>query len=259
MMKGLRKWAWVVPLMASVMVGEAYLLRGYYARRYAGSPAPNALPARDTIVVESSETMTPQASKPYAVPVLSPSNVPSTPPFASNVGREGDKQAEAETADSTATAEQPPSRSEQVIDSLEHALHEMEQVVNTLMGQINRNTRVREDTLRRRPRRQAEEPLTDVDRAIRSGRQLIDRRIRAEGIDRHLDTLSRWLYHSPQLQEQIVGINSTVYEYVEGLRMTFSDADINTIREALLDYWKAWSDRTAEKIRRLKEEDRNER
>lgn len=252
MMKGLRKWAWVVPLMASVMVGEAYLLRGYYARRYAVAPAPVALPAHDTIVVESSETKTPHASKPFAV-------LPSTPPFTPDVSRAADKQADAELADSAANAAQPPSRSEQVIDSLENALHEMEQVVSSLMGQINRNTRAREDTLRRRPRRQVEEPLTDVDRAVREGRRAIDQRIRREGIDRHLDTLSRWLYHSPQLQEQIVGVNSMVYEYVESLRMTFSDADINTIREALLDYWKAWSDRTAEKIRRVKEEDRNER
>lgn len=249
MLKGLRKWAWVVPLMASLMVGEAYLLRGYYSRRYAKQPAPEALSTRDTVVAESSETKTALASKPFSV-------VPSAPPFSPDARRFADNSSETELADSAA---QQPSRSEQVIDSLENALHEMEQVVNTLIGQINTNTRAREDTLRRRPRRQAEEPLTEVERAVRDGRRMIDQRIRREGIDRHLDTLSRWLYHSPQLQEQIVGINSAVYEYVESLRMSFSDADINTIREALLDYWQAWSDRTAEKIRRVKEEDHNER
>ncbi len=242
----------MVPIMASLMVGEAYVLKRYYGRQPVAPATPKALASLDDARADSIVPQVPSTTKPFSA-------LPSTPPFTPDTGGKTDKTAAAVPSDSAATAEAQPSRTEQVIDSLERALHEMEQVVSTLMGQINRNLNAREDTLRRRPRRPAEEQLSDVERAIRDGRRIIDQRIRREGIDRHLDTLSRWIYHLPQLQDRIVEVNSTLYEYVESLRVTFSDPDVNQIRDALLDYWKAWSDRTADKIRRIKEEDRNER
>lgn len=175
---------------------------------------------------------------------------------------------------------------EKMIDSLEHALRDMELMVEVLTQQVKQEQR-RGDSLNRLREAEAarmaavvarqtaatsrqtaaaghsddDEPAitAEVMRAIQQGRRAIDRRIRQEGIDRHLDTLSRWIYHSPQLQERIVGVNTTVYDYVESLRMTFSDHDINLIREELLTYWQSWSDRTTQRIRRIKEEERNER
>ena len=251
MLKGLRQWAWMVPLTASLMVGEAYLLRGYYGRQPVAPSAPE-LPSSAVAAADSSEVQAEVVPKPFTA-------LPSAPPFQPRAVSVVDELPEAEPSDSADLAETSPSRTEQVIDSLEHALHEMEQVVSALMGQVNRNMRSNEDTLRRRPRRPVEESMSDVERAVREGRRIIDQRIRQEGIDRHLDTLSRWIYHWPHLQERIVDVNSTLYEYVESLRVTFSDADVNEIRETLLDYWKAWSDRTAAKIHQVKEEDHNER
>ncbi len=249
MMKGLRKWAWMLPVTALLMVGEAYLLKGRNTRQSA------PLPTRDVVLVaKSSDRDSSEAQQ--RSPATAFTQAPPAPLYPS--GTPLLKAAKDAPSDSAAAMAEGPSRTEQVIDSLEHALHEMEQVVSDLMGQIH-SARVQADTVRRRPRRPAPEPMTEVDRAVQEGRRTIDQRIRREGIDRHLDTLSRWLYHSPQLQEQIVDVNTAVYEYVESLRLSFSDADINQIRDALLDYWKSWSDRIAEKIHHMKEEDKNER
>lgn len=250
MMRKIRHWAWIVPVVGLLMVGEAYLLKGFYSRQAGSDQREASAQSPQRPATTSARPAVKSAAEP--VQTWTPSV------------REPRHKADSLTAASDTTATDTTrvstaSRTEEVIDSLEKALHEMEKVVNALTDQVRQNQRHRIDTLRRRTPRAANEPQTEVARAVQQGRRIIDQRIRSEGIDRHLDTLSTWRYHWPQLQERIVGVNSTVYEYVESIRTSYSEADITRIREELLSYWKTWSDRTAEKIKRVKNEDKNER
>ena len=234
------------------MVGEAYLLKGFYTRQ-----AEN-----DKREASAQSPQRPAEKQPRPADKRVPVPAQTWTPAVREPNRKTDTLAVANDSlatDTAGTSTVVASHTEQVIDSLEKALHEMEQVVNALMGQVRQSQRHRSDTLRHRASRAANEPQNELARAVQQGRRAIDQRIRSEGIDRHLDTLSTWRYHWPRLQERIVEVNSTVYEYVESIRLSYSEADVTAIREELLSYWKAWSDRTAEKIRRVKNEDHNER
>ena len=91
-----------------------------------------------------------------------------------------------------------------------------------------------------------------VQRGLQMGRAAIDAAIRQQEVDIHLDTLSRWAYHWPDLQERMFAVNEAVYTYTEKLEATYSDKEIAQIRDELLAYWKAWHDRTIERIRAAK-------
>lgn len=259
MLRRIRKWAWIVPVVAVLMVGEAFLLRRHYTsrieqllREVKPSSVLSVRDSHDSIPVVAREAFDPKTV--WRAPTPNQSSTADSLHVVDSLLL---------AADSAELVVMPTFERdvEDVIDSLQMALDAQERVIVNLMSQLNRPNRQRADSLRMARRRSVGSGRMQGDVAVgfQAGKRVLDQRIRAEGIDRHLDTLSRWIYHMPELQERIVGVNSAIYEYVESIRMTYSDSVVSQIREELLDYWKGWNDRTAEKIRRVKQEDRNER
>lgn len=259
MLRRLRKWAWVVPVVALLMVGEALLLRRYYTARIAALHLPvhpvNLPVVHDSVPIVIREVYDPNAVWRAPQPSVPPRYDASAPPVDSLL----------QAADSAELVVMPDFERdvEDIIDSLQTALHEQEKVIGNLMAQLNRTHRQRPDSTHLRTRRRPANPSGELDgevgKVVKEGRRVMDQRIRAHAIERHLDTLSTWRYHSPQLQQHILEVNTALYDYVETLRMTHSDSVVSQVRDLLLDYWQVWNDRIAEKIRKVKEEDKNER
>lgn len=259
MLRRLRKWAWVVPVVALLMIGEAFLLRRYYTarinelRRYV--PPVNLSVVHDSIPVIIREVYDPHTVW-RAPESFSPSSeVVSPPPVDSLL----------QAADSAELVVMPTFERdvEDIVDSLQMVLQEQEKIIGNLLAQLNQPHRQRGDSTHVRSGRRtvnaAKEPQGDVAKGVHEGQRIMDQRIRASAIERHLDTLSTWRFHSPQLQQQILDVNTALFDYVETLRMTYSDSVVSQVRDLLLDYWQTWNDRIAEKIRKVKEEDKNER
>lgn len=168
-----------------------------------------------------------------------------------------------------------PGNTARVIDSLETALQAMELKVSELTEQVQRHTedsakrsRQSESAAHQRPQgakgvaashltlygpsASSTQGIPDVQQAIRQGQRFINQRIRHEAIEAHLDTLTFWDYHAPDLQERLIFVNNAVYEYIDSIHLSYAENDINDIRQQLLLFWQAWHDRTTQKIRDIK-------
>ena len=66
--------------------------------------------------------------------------------------------------------------------------------------------------------------------------------IEATGLTQHIDTLSRWEYLDPEINEKILSVNAFIYDYVETQLTDCSKHERTDILCQMLDNWQTWHD-----------------
>ncbi len=66
--------------------------------------------------------------------------------------------------------------------------------------------------------------------------------IAATQLTQHIDTLSKWCYLDPHVNEKILGVNAFIYEYAETNLPDCSDRERTDILCHMLDRWQQWHD-----------------
>lgn len=66
--------------------------------------------------------------------------------------------------------------------------------------------------------------------------------IKATGLTEHIDTLSRWEYLDPMVNEKILSVNAFIYDYAETKLTDCTDRERTDILCQMLDRWQTWHD-----------------
>ena len=91
--------------------------------------------------------------------------------------------------------------------------------------------------------------LADLNRLSdtkRDAMTALHREMKHTQIDRHLDTLTQWAWHWPDMSERILRVNRFIYGYCERLDDSFSSDEKRQIQEAMLDEWQKWNQRISQ-------------
>jgi len=67
--------------------------------------------------------------------------------------------------------------------------------------------------------------------------------MKLSAVDRHLDTLSRWADHWPDLSNRIADVSRFIYRYIDQLPPSYSLSEREQIRTSMLNEWQLWSQR----------------
>lgn len=74
------------------------------------------------------------------------------------------------------------------------------------------------------------------------GLEHLEEQISATGLTRHTDTLTAWRYLDPQINEKILAVNASCYDYVVEQLPGFTAEERDEILITMLDRWQAWHD-----------------
>lgn len=88
-----------------------------------------------------------------------------------------------------------------------------------------------------------------VKRAIELGMSRLDQAIDASGVEMVLDTLSRW--QEPWISEvprRIVKVNTDINSYIAGLNNTYTQREVQTVRDAIMSSLTKWNERMSRKM-----------
>ena len=66
--------------------------------------------------------------------------------------------------------------------------------------------------------------------------------IAATGLTQHIDTLSRWEYLDPKVNEKILSVNAFIYVYAETELPNCTESERTDILCQMLDHWQSWHD-----------------
>ena len=66
--------------------------------------------------------------------------------------------------------------------------------------------------------------------------------IAATGLTQHIDTLSRWEYLDPKVNEKILSVNAFIYVYAETELPNCTESERTDILCQMLDHWQTWHD-----------------
>ncbi len=66
--------------------------------------------------------------------------------------------------------------------------------------------------------------------------------IAATALTEHIDTLSRWEYLDPMVNEKILSVNAFIYDYAETKLTDCNDRERTEILYQMLDRWQTWHD-----------------
>lgn len=75
--------------------------------------------------------------------------------------------------------------------------------------------------------------------------------IAATGLTQHIDTLSRWEYLDPKVNEKILSVNAFIYDYAETQLAECSERDRTEILYRMLDRWQTWHDHIVRQAKQL--------
>lgn len=75
--------------------------------------------------------------------------------------------------------------------------------------------------------------------------------IKATGLIEHIDTLSRWEYLDPKVNEKILSVNAFIYDYAESKLTDCNDRERTDILYQMLDRWQTWHDDIVGKVKPL--------
>lgn len=75
--------------------------------------------------------------------------------------------------------------------------------------------------------------------------------INATGLTEHIDTLSRWEYLDPKVNEKILSVNAFIYDYAETQLTDCTDRQRTDILLQMLDRWQTWHDHIVRQAKQL--------
>lgn len=75
--------------------------------------------------------------------------------------------------------------------------------------------------------------------------------IAATGLTQHIDTLTRWEYLDPQVNEKILSVNTFIYDYAETQLTECSEHERTDILCRMLDRWQTWHDHIVGQVKPL--------
>lgn len=85
--------------------------------------------------------------------------------------------------------------------------------------------------------------LQRLERGQREALTMLRREMKLSAVDRHLDTLSRWADHWPDLSNRIADVSRFIYRYIDQLPPSYSLSEREQIRTSMLNEWQLWSQR----------------
>jgi len=82
--------------------------------------------------------------------------------------------------------------------------------------------------------------------------EVLHRKMVESGVKEHIDTLSRWEYHWPDLNNKMIDVCQFIYQYTDNLPANYSQYDRGQLREMMLDDYQQWYDRINDRMIAIK-------
>ena len=93
---------------------------------------------------------------------------------------------------------------------------------------------------------QLRKQVNRVQDAKEEAMEVLQEEMEKSQVNQHLDTLSNWNYHWPDLNERILNVNRFIYDYTDRLDDNLSEQEVADIRKYLLDEWQRWSEKVSQ-------------
>lgn len=77
----------------------------------------------------------------------------------------------------------------------------------------------------------------------------------ATQLTEHIDTLSKWRYLDPEVNDKILRVNAFIYDYADSRLADYPDSVRNNVRIKMLDYWQSWHDHIVHRAKTLMPKD----
>ena len=138
------------------------------------------------------------------------------------------------------------------IDSLRRQLKERDREIAALNQDMAQNMQRMSDSMKHAMTTAVKEEamLNDhMKRAIELGMSRLDQAIDESGVEMVLDTLSRW--QEPWISEvprRIVRVNTDINSYIAGLNNTYTQREVQTVRDAIMSSLTKWNERMSRKM-----------
>ena len=104
---------------------------------------------------------------------------------------------------------------------------------------------------------QLKEQLGLEERMQQEALKALHNKMRLSGVEKHLDTLSRWDYRWPDLSERIAEMGQYAFAYTEQLEGKCDRTMQTRIREAMQEDWKRWNEKVNNLINSILSVSRN--
>ena len=78
--------------------------------------------------------------------------------------------------------------------------------------------------------------------------EALHQKMKESGVAEHIDTLSRWEWRYPDLNDRIMSVCQYVYEYTDSLSAAFNQYECDQIMEMMLDDFQQWNERIQNRI-----------
>ena len=100
-------------------------------------------------------------------------------------------------------------------------------------------------------RRTMYQQLNRIPIATARGMKFLEQQINATGLTQHTDTLTAWRYLDPQINEKMLAVNASCYDYVDEELADFAEGEREEILVAMLDRWQAWHDTISTRAKQI--------
>lgn len=141
------------------------------------------------------------------------------------------------------------------IDSLRRQLKERDREIAALNQDMAQNMQRMSDSMKHAMTTAVKEEamLNDhMKRAIELGMNRLNEAIGESGVEMILDTLSRWQEPwSREVPRRIVRVNTDVNNYIAGLNNTYTQREVQTVRDTIMSSLTKWNERMARKMKVL--------
>lgn len=87
----------------------------------------------------------------------------------------------------------------------------------------------------------------------------LHREMERSQVAEHIDTLSRWDDHWPDLNQRMVDVCQFIYRYTDSLPGEFNQYERDQVREAMLDDYRQWNERIANRMIAIKRKSDDEK
>ncbi len=95
---------------------------------------------------------------------------------------------------------------------------------------------------------QMNDKLYKLDTGKQEALAALTNEIEATSVDNHLDTLSLWAYHMPDLNNRIIGVCKFIYDYAEMLPPSYTQYERDQIIEVMLSRYSQWNERISDRL-----------
>lgn len=96
--------------------------------------------------------------------------------------------------------------------------------------------------------RQLKTQLYKMETGKKQALDALEQEMKASQLDEHIDTLTQWQYHWPDLNTRLMNVCKYIYTYAEAMPSSYSQYERDQIIEAMLSRYSQWNEQISDKL-----------